>query len=152
MSVSGGTSDLRFVDLEPGDRRLIDDLLPVLAQLRPHLTAESLAEIYAEGHPQGLRFTAAYDAAGACLGVAGWRIIATTVVARKLYVDDLVTDERRRSRGVGTALLGELTERARTAGCRAIDLDSALHRQDAHRFYIREGLPIVAFHFAKALG
>jgi GNAT superfamily N-acetyltransferase len=144
-------SAVRFVDLGPGDPRLIDDALPVLAQLRTHLTAASLAEIYAEGHPQGLRFTAAYDEQGRCVGVAGWRILATTVLTRKLYVDDLVTDSARRSHGVGAALLGELTDRARRADCRAIDLDSALHRQDAHRFYIREGLPIVSFHFAKAL-
>lgn len=149
--VAATAGELRFVDLDLGDPRLATDALPVLVQLRPHLTADSLHAIHAEGHPQGLRFTAAYDPDGRCVGVAGWRIIATTVLTRKLYVDDLVTDQRRRSHGVGAALLDELTERARAAGCRAIDLDSALHRQDAHRFYIRAGLPIVSFHFAKAL-
>ena len=92
---------MRFVDLDPGDPRLVDGVLPVLAQLRPHLTAASLVEIYAEGHPQGLRFTAAYDDRGRCIGVAGWRILATTVLTRKLYVDDLVTDSAQRSLGVG---------------------------------------------------
>ncbi len=70
---------------------------------------------------------------------------------RKLYVDDLVASASERSRGVGRALLAELAERARAAGCTAIDLDSALHRQDAHRFYIRERMPIVSFHFARQL-
>ncbi len=142
---------MRFIDLDPGDRRLVHEALPVLAQLRTHLTPESLAEIYAEGHPQGLRFTAAYDRDGNCLAVAGWRIVATTVSTRKLYVDDLVTAGAHRGQGVGAALLDELSARAREAGCSLIDLDSALHRQDAHRFYIREGMPIVSFHFAKAL-
>ncbi|MGH2795253.1 MAG: GNAT family N-acetyltransferase, partial [Actinomycetota bacterium] len=34
-------------------------MLPVLLELRPHLTPESFTAIYAEGYPQGLRFLAA---------------------------------------------------------------------------------------------
>lgn len=140
---------LRFVDLEPGDPRLERDVLPVLAELRTEITPESLASIYAEGHPQGLRFTAAFDDEDRCLAVAGWRVIATTVAGRKLHVDDLVTTTSGRSQRVGGALLGELSERARGSGCRLIDLDSAVHRSDAHRFYMREHMAITAFHFGK---
>jgi GNAT superfamily N-acetyltransferase len=143
---------MRFVDLEPGDPRLGDDVLPVLTQLRTELTRELLEAVYAEGHPQGLRFTAAYDERGGCVAVAGWRLMATTVAIRKLYVDDLVTSAEHRSQGVGAALLAELERRAREAGCRAIDLDSGLTRADAHRFYIRERMPITSFHFARELG
>jgi len=142
---------MRFVDLDPGDPRLETDLLPVLEELRPHLTPESFAGIYAEGHPEGLRFPAAYDDDGRCVGCAGWRIMATTVSGRKLYVDDLVTTATSRSRGVGKALLDHLVDCARQAGCRAIDLDSAVHRAAAHRFYFREGLQIASFHFARIL-
>ena len=92
-------ADLQLVDLEPGDDRL-DEAVDVLRELRPHLTAARFAAVYAEGHPQGLRFTAAYDG-GRCVGVAGWRIVATTASLRKLYVDDLVTTAAHRSRGVG---------------------------------------------------
>jgi GNAT superfamily N-acetyltransferase len=142
---------LRLVDLDPGDPRLERDVLPVLAELRTELTPESFAAIYAEGHPQGLRFTAAFDDDDRCVGVAGWRVIATTVATRKLYVDDLVTAAVGRSRGVGSVLLAELSRRARDAGCRGIDLDSAVHRSDAHRFYMRERMAITAFHFGKTL-
>lgn len=141
---------MRFVDLEPGDPRLGEDLFPVLCELRPHLTAESFAEIYEEGHPQGLRFTAVYDG-DRCVAVAGWRLVATAVAIRKLYVDDLVTTAAERSRGHGKALLDELDRRARAAGCRALDLDSAVERRDAHRFYDREGLARTAYHFARML-
>jgi ribosomal protein S18 acetylase RimI-like enzyme len=141
---------MRFVDFEPGDPRLVTEVLPVLAELRTELTAETFAAVYGEGHPQGLRFTAAYDDQR-CVAVAGWRVIATTVALRKLHVDDLAVASTDRSRGVGGALLGELTVRARAAGCHLIDLDSALHRSDAHRFYIRERLPITAFHFGRIL-
>lgn len=142
---------MRFVDLVPDDERLLSDALPVLLQLRPHLDPASLLEIYREGHPQGLRFTAAYDEAGCCAAVAGWRIVATTVAARKLYVDDLVTDERLRGEGFGAGLLAELAERARAAGCSAIDLDSGVQRAAAHRFYFRERMAITSLHFAREL-
>jgi GNAT superfamily N-acetyltransferase len=142
-------SSLELVDLEPGDVRL-EEALDVLRELRPHMTAASFAAVYAEGHPQGLRFTAAYDG-GRCVGVAGWRIVATTANLRKLYVDDLVTTAAHRSTGVGRALLGALAQRAEAAGCTALDLDSGVHRADAHRFYMREGLTISSFHFARGL-
>jgi GNAT superfamily N-acetyltransferase len=143
-------SDLRLVDIEPGDPRSTSDVLPVLLDLRPHLTPESFAEIYASGHTQGLRYLAAYDG-DRCVGVAGWRFISTTFAVKKLYVDDLVTEPDGRSKGVGKALIAELERRAREAGCSVLDLDSGVHRFDAHRFYHREGLTISAHHFTKRL-
>jgi GNAT superfamily N-acetyltransferase len=141
---------LQFTDVGPDDPRLAADILPVLRELRPHLTAESLSSIYVEGHSQGLRFTGAYYN-GACLGVAGWRIVATTFCSRKLTIDDIVTTATARSRGVGRALLDELHQRAHEAGCQLLDLDSATHRVDAHRFYMRERMSIGAFHFIERL-
>jgi GNAT superfamily N-acetyltransferase len=141
---------MHLVDLEPGDRRLTDDVLPILRELRPHLSADSFAAVYTEAHPQGLRYTALYTDAG-CVAVAGWRIIATTAAMRKLYIDDLVTAAHARSRGHGRALLAELTSRARAWGCSVLDLDSNVDRTQAHRFYMREGLIISSFHFLQGL-
>jgi GNAT superfamily N-acetyltransferase len=67
---------------------------------------------------------------------------------RILSVDDLVTDETMRSKGLGKALLDWLTREARSLGCGQLHLDSGLHRLDAHRFYERESLTKTAFHFA----
>jgi GNAT superfamily N-acetyltransferase len=141
---------IQFTDIGPDDPRLAADILPVLRELRPHLTAESLTSIYTEGHLQGLRFTGAY-LDGTCLAVAGWRIVATTFCGRKLTIDDIVTAATTRSTGLGRALLAELHERARTADCHLVDLDSATHRADAHRFYMRERMSIGAFHFITQL-
>lgn len=141
---------MRLVDLEPGDPRLEHDVLAVLRELRPHLTPASFAAVYEEGYPQGLRFLAAYDG-DRCVGVAGWRVVATTTAMRKLYVDDLVTLTSERSRGVGALVLAELVERAQAHGCQILDLDSGVQRRDAHRFYMREGLTISSFHFVRPL-
>lgn len=134
--------------MAPDDDRLLTDALPVLQELRPHLTPESFSAIYQEGYTQGLRFTVAYRNEE-CVGVAGWRVLATTVAGRKLYVDDLVTAVSGRSRGVGRALLAALLQRAADARCTILDLDSGVHRFDAHRFYMREGMAITAHHFTK---
>ena len=138
-----------LVDLAVDDPRWAA-ALPVLQELRPHLDARALHEAYAEGHPQGYRFLAALDG-DRCLGVAGYRVLATAFAGRKLYVDDLVTASAGRSRGVGKALLDELERRAREAGCAVLDLDSGVQRFDAHRFYLRERMHISSHHFTLPL-
>lgn len=150
LMTAAGAAAPQFTDIGPDDPRLTADILPVLRELRPHLTADSLAVIYAEGYPQGLRFTGAYSG-DACLGAAGWRIVASTFCGRKLTIDDLVVAAAARSRGLGRALLAELERRARAADCQMIDLDSGTHRSQAHRFYMRERMSIGAFHFIALL-
>ncbi|MGC0250238.1 GNAT family N-acetyltransferase [Pseudactinotalea sp. Z1748] len=138
-----------LVDLEPGDATW-PDILAVLQELRPHLTAELLDQVRAEGEGQGLRFTALFHQ-DRCVAVAGWRIIANTSAIRKFYVDDLATATGKRSRGYGAILLNALTERARDAGCTRIELDSGVQRHRAHRFYLRAGMDIVGHHFSRRL-
>jgi GNAT superfamily N-acetyltransferase len=84
-------------------------------------------------------------------GVAVYRIYENTFNGRQLYVDDLVTDEKRRSTGVGRALLGYLERKARAANLDNLALDSGTQRQQAHKFYFREGMVATAFHFGKKL-
>ena len=140
---------MEIVDLAAGDPRW-RLALPVLQELRPHLTQESLEQVLREGTPQGLRFTAVFRD-GRCLAVAGWRVVANTSALRKLYVDDLSTTGTARSSGVGAALLDELRSRARAEGCHVLDLDSGVQRHDAHRFYLRERMEITSHHFAQRL-
>ena len=138
-----------LIDLEADDPRW-EAALPVLRELRPHLTRELLDQIMAEGANQGLRFTAIF-AEERCLAVAGWRIVATTGVVRKLHVEDLSTTDAERSHGHGRALLEALIERARANGCRTLELDSAVHRHAAHRFYLRERMDISSHHFSRRI-
>lgn len=142
---------MEFVDLDPNlEAHRWVAALEVLRELRGHLTRAALREVLLEGAPQGLRFTAVFEESR-CLAVAGWRIVANTSSLRKLYVDDLSTASAARSTGVGAALLAELRDRARLAGCHLLDLDSGVQRHAAHRFYLRERMDIVAHHFAQPL-
>ena len=85
------------------------------------------------------------------LGVAVYRIAENTFAGAYLYVDDLVTDETERSRGIGHTLMAHLERVARDAGCDTLALDSGTHRPQAHKFYFREGMFITSFNFKKPL-
>jgi GNAT superfamily N-acetyltransferase len=84
--------------------------------------------------------------------VAGFRIMESLANGKFLYVDDLVTDSPERSRGYGQLLFDWLVDHARSNGCRALTLDSAVHRFDAHRFYLRNRMAISSHHFFLKVG
>jgi GNAT superfamily N-acetyltransferase len=83
-----------------------------------------------------------------------WPVIALWEMlycGKILYVDDLNTDEQYRSKGFGKILLDWLKAEARTQGCGHLHLDSGVQREQAHRFYFREGLTINCHHFHMTL-
>lgn len=82
-------------------------------------------------------------------GVAGYRMHDLLFSGRTLYVDDLVTDPKQRSKGFGKALLDFLQNEAEANGCSTLTLDSGVQRFDAHRFYFRERMSIVGYHFSR---
>lgn len=118
-------------------------------QLRPQLMADYAAELGRVFAGGGRMVVAVADEA--VLGLAVWRILDKTFTRREFYIDDLVTDAGCRSTGVGHALMQWCETRARALGCTQLALDSGTQRQQAHKFYFREGLPITSFHFAKPL-
>jgi GNAT superfamily N-acetyltransferase len=122
-------------------------------QLRPQLPADyalRLREIFAAGGRMALAVEKG-DGEEDVVSVALWRLIENTYEGRRLYVDDLVSDAARRSRGAGRHLLGWLEDKAGSLGCDALALDSGVQRQDAHRFYFREKMTIFAYSFKKVL-
>jgi GNAT superfamily N-acetyltransferase len=149
------TDRLCVVDINDADGIVIEaawlaSAESVHRQLRPQLPADyagTMRRVFAGG---GRMCVAEMD--GAVAGVAVYRIHENTFDGVQMYVDDLVTDAACRSRGVGKALLDHLQQIARGAGCNAFTLDSGTQRQQAHKFYFREGLTVTSFHFAKPLG
>jgi GNAT superfamily N-acetyltransferase len=65
----------------------------------------------------------------------------------RAWVEDLAVDPKRRSEGIGKALLDAAKGWARERGATHLELDSALARTDAHRFYEREGSEYKSFSF-----
>jgi len=85
------------------------------------------------------------------VAVAGFRIYENFHSGRLMYVDDLVTDGRVRSRGYGKEMLDWLKAEARDQGCSELQLISRVTREQAHRFYFREGMAIECFEFRMKL-
>ena len=58
----------------------------------------------------------------------------------RCWLEDLVVTSTQRSTGVGRRLLEAATGWARERGCTHLELDSGNARQDAHRFYLEQGM------------
>jgi GNAT superfamily N-acetyltransferase len=141
---------VQIVELSPGDARL-EALYPVMRELRTELSDDELAERYAAGHVDGYRLAGLFDG-DECRAAAGYRVVTNFVNGKHMYVDDLVTADQWRSHGYGRLLNKYLVELARNEGCTSVQLDSAVHRRKAHRFYFRERYSISSFHFVRPLG
>jgi GNAT superfamily N-acetyltransferase len=133
---------------EVTDPELLGAAEGVHRQLRPHLGeyVARMKEVLAAGAEMAV---AVED--GRVKGVTVFRILEKTHSGRDLYCDDLVTDEAQRSTGVGHALMQYMEQVCRERACDTFSLDSGAWRQQAHKFYFREGMTITSFHFDKKI-
>ena len=89
---------------------------------------------------------------GALIGfVTGYQDMHSVRYGYRVWVEDLAVDPQERSKGVGKALLDAAKAWARERGATHLELDSALARTDAHRFYDREGAEYRSFSFGWTL-
>ena len=140
--------DLKIKQVE-SDKE-IQDCFAVMSQLRPHLEADDFIALVRGQMQGGYRLAYVMDK-DAVVTVAGYRISRSLSWGKYLYVDDLITDAARRSSGFGKAMLQWLVEEARRNQCDQFHLDSGTQRKDAHRFYAREGMDMVAYHYVLTL-
>jgi hypothetical protein len=137
------------------DRRTVvnADLLAaaegVHRQLRPHLPKDYAARLH-QVFAGGAEMAVAVEG-GKVVGLTVFRVLEKTHSGRDLYCDDLITDENARSGGVGHALVQYMERICRERACDTFSLDSGTWRQQAHKFYFREGMTISSFHFDKKI-
>ncbi len=139
-------------DLSPLVRTLTTDeeilaARRVMRQLRPQIAeAAYLATVRRMMQTEGYLQAAVFEG-DIVVAVAGYRFMEMLYAGKTLYVDDLNTDETRRSRGHGKMLMDWLKREAKQRGCVQLQLDSGVQREQTHRFYFREGLTINSYHF-----
>lgn len=120
---------------------------PVMRELRTHIPDEQdFIDRVLRQQKQGYQL-AFLEAGGEICALAGYRLLESLFSGKNLYVDDLVTRERDRSRGFGAQLLDWLILQARQHGCETLELDSGVQRFDAHRFYFSKRMSISSYHF-----
>jgi GNAT superfamily N-acetyltransferase len=100
----------------------------------------------------GYRLAFAEDDQGVVRAVAGYRVTEMLRTGTMLEIDDLVTDADARSGGYGRALFEWVVGEGCAAGCSVVELDSAVQRYAAHRFYFRQGMHILGYHLSIACG
>jgi GNAT superfamily N-acetyltransferase len=128
-----------------------------MLELRPHIgsEAEFVARVNDVQRPAGYRLVASFDdddpAVGAAPAAAGFHIGDMLAWGHYLYVEDLVTRESARRAGHATRLLDWLGGEAERNGCDSLQLDSGVHRHDAHRLYLGWGYTITGHHFGRVL-
>ena len=138
---------MTIAEIAPGDERL-PAVFEVMRELRTQLSLDDFRRLYEQSHAEGYRVAALYEG-DEPRAVAGYRMTTNLISGRHVYVDDLVTAERWRSHGYGRKLTEYLADKARSEGCDSVQLDSAVHRGEAHRFYFREHYRVTAFHFGR---
>ncbi len=123
----------------------------VMQQLRPHLESTLyISTIRSLMASDGLKLLALSEQ-GTVRAVVAYRVMNMLYCGSLLYIDDLVADERVRSRGYGAQLIARLKDEGRALGCSEVQLISRVTREQAHRFYFREGFGIECFHFRAKL-
>ncbi|MEL6862982.1 MAG: GNAT family N-acetyltransferase [Bacteroidota bacterium] len=123
----------------------------IMQELRPKLEKAQYVDLVRQLESEcNYQLLGSY-ADGQLEGLAGFRISRSLAWGKYLYVDDLITSASKRSGGNGKRMMDWLIELAREQGCERIDLDSGVQRFAAHRFYLRERMDILCYHFTRML-
>lgn len=137
---------MRRIEVAGTDEQILATY-PVMSQLRPHVGRDQYVEAVRRlERDGGYKVVALFDG-DRVVAAGGYRFGESLAWGRYLYVDDLVSDENLRSHGYGRELFAWMVEQARESGCKAVHLDSGVQRHGAHRFYLRERMDIVFYHF-----
>lgn len=118
----------------------------ILTELRPHLKKEKFLEQIRRQQEQNFFLVFIKDN-GEVVSVAGFHITENLANGKFVYVDDLITGKRFRSKKYGETFLDWIIKFAQDRNCKSVELDSGVQRFDAHRFYLRSKMKISCHHF-----
>ncbi|SFL72926.1 GNAT family N-acetyltransferase [Salibacterium qingdaonense] len=106
----------------------------LIRQLRPRLHEEEYIKAVRRMQQEGYRLFA-WKEEGTFTAAAGLRFQENLYNGRHVWLDDFVTDERKRSQGIGRKALSDIESFAALHGAERVVLSSGLERTQAHSFY-----------------
>lgn len=128
-----------------------DAIAPLLGQLGYPSTPQQVRtrlQALRGDEPSSVMWVAELD--GVVVGVATARQFPGIHLSEPVaWLTVLVVDERVRGRGVGRRLVTEAEQWARASGAKRLSLTSAVHRKEAHQFYINLGYQQTGVRLAK---
>lgn len=84
---------------------------------------------------------------GKIIGIATLTVIMGPNIRKNAYLEDFVTDQDYRGKGVGSALWDEMLKWAREKGCKNLEFTCGNGRETAQEFYKHHGAEIYETNF-----
>ena len=143
--------DLHIRSAEAGD---FEDIFPLFRQLWPNkqLNKEELQAVFLRGVASETDELFCAELNGSVIGFCAYAIVNNLWQEGRIsYVYAMVVDESCRGRGFGTRLIRAAIERSGQQGLKRMELDSAFHREQAHKFYEKLGFEKRAYLFSYPL-
>ena len=122
----------------------------LIKQLNPEMTEKIFRNRLKKMLAQGYRCIAWVEK-GDYLGLCGFWTGTRFWCGDFIDLDNVVVDEKARSRSIGKKLVAWVEKEAHRLGCTQVGLDCYTTSHFAHRFYFREGYIIKGYHFIKPL-
>lgn len=123
----------------------------VMKELRPSLDINDYMLIYEQSHNNDGYEIIAIEENEKILAVMGYRILYDFVRGKHVYIDDLVSTENARSKGLGADLLSYAEKIARESNCKGLRLCTGLDNERGMSFYERNGWVQRAIAYTKKL-
>lgn len=124
---------------------------PVMRELRPQLSLEDYFSIYEQSHNSNGYEIVAIEDNNEIIAVMGYRFLYDYVRGKHVYIDDLVSTETVRSKGLGAELLKFAEHIAQQSGCKSLRLCTGIENERGVKFYDRNGWIKRAFAYTKKL-
>ena len=132
------------------DLKELQNVYEVLSQLRVDLSYKEFEDLIYDMRHMEYKMIGIMDGEE-LIAYAGVAVQTNLYHKRHLYVFDLVTDEKYRAKGYGKMMLEYLVDYAKMGMCENIVLSSGFAREDAHKFYEKNGFDQKSFVFLKTL-
>ena len=130
------------------DLKELETVYEVLSQLRTEISYKEFEDLIYDMRHMEYKMIGIMDKEK-LLCYAGVAVQTNLYHKRHLYIFDLVTDKTLRGQGYGKMMLEYLKDYAKMGMCENIVLSSGFAREDAHKFYEKEGFFKKSFVFVQ---
>lgn len=128
----------------------LERIYPLLTELRTHLTYESFLDTYHHAHKSDQYELVGFFEEDNIVALVGYRVLYDFVRGRHLYIDDLITTQTVRSKGLGATVLKFAEEKARELNCTGgLRLCAGIENTGGIKFYEKNGWKARALAFVK---
>ncbi|HPI41306.1 MAG TPA: GNAT family N-acetyltransferase [Pseudobdellovibrionaceae bacterium] len=129
----------------------LERFYPVMKELRKDLSYQDFLSLYEKAHEADSYEVVGLEDQGKIIAVMGYRILYDFVHGKHLYIDDLVSTESQRSKGLGAKLLNYAEELAIKHSCKGMRLCTGIENEQGKKFYDRNGWNLRSVAYKKKL-